>query len=152
MRPLLFSVTLFTGLFAAVAAFAAEVEERIEEGSLSFNGGRGFSNAVLLITGPGDFEREETAGQGLPVFRAKNSGSLADGLYQYALTAATDEKVKIKKKVDNGRGASARDHILKPFAMHGTFVVKNGTIVAAQEVKDGVDGDPEETKAATDTK
>ncbi len=143
MKPILFSLTLLAAMATAAAAFATEVEERIENGALSFTGGQNLSNAVLLIVGPGDFEKEETAIRGLPVFRAQNSGRLVDGLYQYTLSAATDEKVKITRQLDNGRGATQRDYVLKPFSKHGTFVVSKGTIIAADTADGGSDGDAE---------
>lgn len=133
MKPFLFSLTLSAGLALGSVVGAQEVEERIQSGVLSFSGGNSFTNAVLMITGPNEYEREETASRGLPVFRAKNSGRLVDGFYQYTLTAATDEKVEIKNPVDNGRGELARNYTLKPFAKSGAFVVKDGTIEVARD-------------------
>lgn len=143
MKPLLFSLTFAAGLVAGLAVSAAEVEARIENGALSFTGGQNLTNAVLMITGPGEFEKEETASRGLPVFRAQNSGRLADGLYQYSLTAATDEKIKIKNPMDNGRGSAARDYLLKPYSMQGSFLVSKGTILPADNVEGGTDKDAE---------
>lgn len=147
MKPVLFALSLFAGLALGAAASAVEVKERLQNGALSFSGGQSFSNAVLFITGPDDYEREETAARGLPVFRAQNSGKLVDGLYQYSLSAATDEKVKIKKEIDNGRGDLARDYTLKPFSMSGNFMVKKGTIIAVDAANTGADVDPEENEA-----
>jgi len=140
MRSKIYGLALVASLAMAGAA-AAEVEERIQNGALSFSGGNGFTNAVLTITGPGEFETEETASRGLPVFRAQNSGRLLDGLYQYSLVAATDEKLVIKNKIDNGRGAAARDFTYKPFAKYGAFLVSKGTIMPADDVAGGADGD-----------
>lgn len=144
MRPLLFALGLAACLAGATAAIA-EVEARIENGVLSFVGGQTYTNAILQITGPGDFELEETAVKGLPVFRAKNSGRLKDGLYQYSLTAATDEKVQIpeKDKLDNGRGSAARDYRLKPFFLSGAFYISEGTMKNAEDVEGGADKDTE---------
>lgn len=125
------------------AARAAEVEARLQAGSLSFSGGAGFSNASLLITGPNDFEVEETASRGLPVFRVQG-GLMKDGFYQFSLSAATDQKVKIKRAIDNGRGADARDYTLKPFYMTGMFEISRGTIVPVDEMKSGADSDATE--------
>ncbi len=129
-------------LLAAPAALAQDVEVRLQAGSLSFTGGQGYTNAVLQITGPDDFETEETASRGLPVFRVQG-GRMKDGFYQYNLTAATDEKVEIKRQVDNGRGEAQRNYVLKPFHLSGMFEISRGTIVPAEEMKEGADGDSE---------
>ena len=138
-------LTLIAGLSAglATAGFAAEVEARLQAGALSFTGGSGFTNAVLYITGPDDFEAEETASRGLPVFRVRG-GRMKDGFYQYTLTAATDEQVKIKKPIDNGRGSNARDYTLKSFNLNGMFEIERGVIVPLDETAAGADGDAKE--------
>jgi len=137
------SLTIAAGLAAVTAAHSAEVEARLQAGSLSFSGGSGFTNASLLITGPDDFEAEETASRGLPVFRVQG-GRMKDGFYQFTLSAATDEKVKIKRAIDNGRGSGARDYTLKPFNLSGMFEIARGTIVPLDEMKQGADGDATE--------
>lgn len=139
-------IRLFTSIFFAFGlgmaggVHAAEVEARLQTSALSFSGGSGFTNATLLVTGPNDFEAEETASRGLPVFRVQG-GRAKDGFYQYTLSAATDEKVKIVKPVDNGRGSDARDYTLVPFHMSGMFEIRKGRIVPAEEMADGADGD-----------
>ncbi len=145
MRSQIFAVGLAAGLAAGTATWAAEVEVRIENGVLSFVGGQSYTNATLQITGPGDFELEETAVKGLPVFRAKNSGRLKDGLYQFSLIAATDEKETIpaKENLDNGRGSAARDYRLKPFYLSGAFYISEGTMKDAEAVEGGADKDSE---------
>jgi len=127
----------------ATAGFSADVKVRLQSGALSFSGGSGFTNAVLKITGPNDFEAEESSSRGMPVFRVRG-GRMKDGFYQYTLTAATDEQVKIKKPIDNGRGSNARDYTLKSFHMSGIFEVKRGVIQPQQELAAGADGDAAE--------
>ncbi|MCG6904420.1 MAG: hypothetical protein LJE68_17250 [Rhodobacter sp.] len=143
MKHKALSLLLAVGLAGVSTASAAEVEARLQAGSLSFSGGTGFTNAQLLITGPDDFEAEETASRGLPVFRVQG-GRMKDGFYQYTLSAATDEKVTIKRPVNNGRGATERDYLLKPFNMTGIFEISRGTIVPQEEMKTGSDGDSSE--------
>ena len=130
-------------MVSSEAVFAAEVEARLQTSALSFSGGTGFTNAVLLVTGPDDFEAEESASRGLPVFRVQG-GRIKDGFYSYTLSAATDEQVKIVKPVDNGRGSTARDYTLKPFHLSGMFEVRKGRIVPIEDMAAGADGDPEE--------
>lgn len=127
-------------IFSAGAAFSADVEARFQPGSLSFSGGTGFTNAVLTVTGPDDFEKEETAKRGLPVFRVVG-GRMRDGFYQFSLSAATDEKVKIKKPLNNGRGDAGRDHTFVPFHMSGIFEISRGTIVPPEKLDASADGD-----------
>lgn len=141
-KALVISLALSLGLVPG--AVAAEVEARYQTSALSFSGGVTFSNAVLKVTGPDDFEAEETASKGLPTFRVRG-GRMKDGFYQFTLTAATDEKVKIKRPIDNGRGANARDYTLKPFSMSGMFEVSRGTILPVKgAADDGPDGDATE--------
>ena len=143
MKPKLLSLFAAISLACAAPSWSAEVEVRLQAGALSFSGGSGFTNAHLLITGPNDFEAEETASRGLPTFRVRG-GRMKDGFYQFTLSAATDEKVKIKRKVDNGRGDDTRDYTLKPFHLSGMFEISRGTIVPADEMKDGADVDASE--------
>jgi len=144
MKTKILSMGFAIGFAAAGALYAAEVEPRIQSSALSFTGGSGFTNATLLINGPDDFEAEETASRGLPVFRVQG-GKVRDGFYNFTLSAATDEKVKIKRPVDNGRGNDARDHTLKPFYLSGMFEVRKGRILPPEEMAAGADGDPEES-------
>ena len=127
-------LTLAIGAFFGVgtAVFGADVSPRFEPGALSFSGGRDFTNGRLFITGPDDFEAEETSSKGLPVFRVQG-GRIRDGFYRFSLSAATAEKVKIKKPIDNGRGASAKDYTLKPFSLSGMFQIKRGAILEIDE-------------------
>ncbi|MDJ0826859.1 MAG: hypothetical protein QNJ16_15280 [Rhodobacter sp.] len=128
----------------AGTAVAAEVEARIQSGSLSFSGGNNYTNAQLMITGPQGYEAEQTASRGLPIFRVQGAGRMVDGLYQYSLVAATDEKVPLKNALNNGRGPDARQHAFKPFSMYGAFRVEKGVLMPADETKSGVDGDATE--------
>ncbi|MEL7115717.1 MAG: hypothetical protein AAGP08_09005 [Pseudomonadota bacterium] len=123
-------------------ALAEEVELRLQPSALSFKGGASYTNAALKITGPDDFEAEETSSRGLPVFRV-TGGRFIDGVYYFSLSAATDEEVAIKRPIDNGRGDSARDSIQKPFHMDGAFRIRRGLIEPLEaggtqdEVSDG---------------
>lgn len=136
-----FCLGLGAVLLSAGAALA-EVEVRLQAGALSFSGGAGYTNAQLLITGPNDFEQIETASRGMPVFRVRG-GRMQDGFYQYTLTAATNERVKIKKPIDSGRGSAAKDYVLKPYSLSGMFEIKRGTIVPLADTAPGADKDQE---------
>ena len=143
MKHSLLSFLVATGIGVSSASWGADVEVRLQAGALSFSGGSGFTNAHLMITGPNDFEAEETASRGLPTFRVRG-GRMKDGFYQFTLSAATDEKVKIKRQIDNGRGDDTRDYTLKPFHLSGMFEISRGTIVPVEDMKDGADSDATE--------
>lgn len=124
----------------ASVGFGEEVTERLSPGALSFVGGASYTNARLQIYGPDDFESEETSSRGLPVFRVRG-GTVKDGVYRYTLSAATDEQVPIKKKVNNGRGENARDFTFKPFYKQGVFRVSRGLIEPLDDTpEDEVEG------------
>jgi len=112
---------------SATASFAADVVERLLPSALSFVGGASYPTAQLSIYGPDDFEATEKTSRGWPVFRVRG-GTMQDGVYRYTLTAATDEQLPIKKKVNNGRGESARDFTFKSFHMQGIFRISRGLI------------------------
>ena len=145
MKRALLALVAFVGF--AGAAWSADVEVRYTPGALSFSGGTSFTNAVLEIRGPNDFEAVETASRGLPVFRVRG-GKIRDGFYQFSLSAATDEKVKLKKQVDNGRGQNARDYTFKPFYLSGVFQIERGTLKepAREENGNSEQGDDEKAK------
>lgn len=131
-------------LTAAGTVRAAEVEARIQSGSLSFAGGTNFTNAQLLITGPQGFEAEETRPRGLPQFRVQGAGRMVDGLYQYSLVAASDEKIPLQNTMNNGRGPDAPKTEFRPFAMYGTFRVEKGQILPPDDSVEGADSDATE--------
>ena len=54
MKRALLALVAFVGF--AGAAWSADVEVRYTPGALSFSGGTSFTNAVLEIRGPNDFE------------------------------------------------------------------------------------------------
>ncbi len=132
MKKSILTLTISAFLGFSTAVLGADVAPRFEPSALSFSGGRDFTNGRLLITGPDDFEAEESSSKGLPVFRVQG-GRMRDGYYQFSVSAATAEKVKIKKPVDNGRGAAAKDYTLKPFSLSGMFQIKRGAILEIDE-------------------
>ena len=124
---------LVLGLALGTAAQAQEeVTERLQSTSLSFSGGRDFTNAVLTVNGPDGYLKEETTTRGLPIFRLQTAGRLVDGFYSYSLVAASDEEMPVNTSIDNGRGEAAKDTMLKPFSMYGTFRVEAGLLTASE--------------------
>jgi len=105
------------------------VVEQLQTTSLSFSGGHRFTNAVLTITGPHGYMREETALRGLPVFRLQTAGRLSDGYYRYALVAASDQVAQAKPVFANGRASATSGAAKVPFALYGAFLVQAGRFI-----------------------
>jgi len=118
---------------APAAMAEEEVEERVQSTSLSFSGGRNYTNATLKVYGPNDYLKEETVNRGMPVFRLQTAGRLVDGFYSYTLLAASDEEIPVDTSVDNGRGEAARTTMKKPFALYGRFQVVDGLLKAVDD-------------------
>lgn len=123
---------IFGAAIATSAVAQADVEARIQPTSLSFAGGQNYTNAVLMVTGPNEYEHEATAARGLPIFRLQSAGRLLDGYYQFSLVAATDKTVPIKKPIDNGRGPDAPTTQKVPFSMYGAFRVEKGRLLEVE--------------------
>lgn len=140
MRRSFFGIALALALPVAAVA-AQEVEPRIQSTSISFSGGQSFTNAVLTVTGPNDYMREESASRGMPIFRLQSAGRLIDGYYQFSLIAATDKEVPRKSTLNDGRGEDARRTEFVPFSMQGAFRVEQGLIVPLEESEGGADSD-----------
>jgi hypothetical protein len=87
------------------------------------------SNVTLTIAGPEDFAATAFAPSGVPSIDLARVGPMADGLYHYQLTAATQEKVRSVAKLDNGRDDRGRIESRKGVVSSGTFWVKDGVIV-----------------------
>ncbi|MAQ86208.1 MAG: hypothetical protein CMH12_23930 [Maritimibacter sp.] len=140
LAPLVLAVSLSSAAFAA-----PDIEARVQSTSISFAGGQNFSNAVLTVTGPDGYTREESATRGMPIFRLQTAGRLVDGYYQFALTAATDEVIPLRNKMNNGRGPEARTTEYRAFNMSGAFRVQQGLIVPIDETAgEGADTDATE--------
>ncbi len=146
MRTVIPAAAFALSLTLAGAALAApDIEARVQPTSISFAGGQNYTNAVLTVTGPDGYVKEESALRGLPIFRLQTAGRLVDGYYQFALSAATDEVIPLRNKMDNGRGAGARTTEYRAFNMSGAFRVEKGLIVPVDETA-GEGGDVDATE------
>jgi len=123
------------------AAQALDIVQRNNATALWFDGGQGFTNATLQITGPDGFTSNVSAARGLPTFNVQGAGRLQDGLYKYVLTAASANKVKVDSELDNGRGDAAKSEMFEPFSKFGAFRISRGTIVTDSEAMRGSDQD-----------
>ena len=136
------------GLAACLAAgisstcFAQDLKatQRLSETQIGFDLGGSYGNYTLTVTGPNGFHASASSKTGTPSIDLRRFGAFDDGIYNYQLTASTDEKVVVRTALDNGRGGSPTNTMLKSVAMSGQFEVKGGTIVkydpnAREEVK-----------------
>ena len=92
------------------------------------------SNLTLSIAGPNNFSATAFSKSGAPSIDLRRFGSVEDGTYTYQLTAATDEKVKSRARIDNGRDQASAEP-LKGVSTSGTFNVKDGVIVKRVSAK-----------------
>ena len=84
------------------------------------------ANVTLSITGPNEFHATVSS-KGAATLDLARFGQVDDGEYTYHLTAATEEPVKIRTPLDNGREGGKAG--VKSAAASGTFLVKDGLIV-----------------------
>lgn len=128
----------FTSLAVAVALLlttqavkAAEAVEQHNSNAIWFENWIGLNNASLRVVAPDGQITDIFAASGTPVFQLSGSEVL-DGVYSYELNAATEERISIVNKVDNGRGNAARDDLATPYNLSGSFTVSRGVIVTPE--------------------
>jgi hypothetical protein len=122
------------GILASTAVFANEPVQRTNTSTLWFENWGALSNATLTIVDPEDGQTTVFSASGSPKFSLTDIAPVADGVYSYELTAATDEMVTIKNPIDNGRGKAAKNQIPIPFQMTGSFTVSRGVITVDEEI------------------
>jgi hypothetical protein len=88
-----------------------------------------YSNATLTVTGPHGFHAQTSAKGGALALDLRQFGSVDDGTFTYQLTAAADEKTKVRTTLDNGRDTREPTEIPKSATMSGTFRIVRGEIV-----------------------
>jgi len=100
-----------------------------------FENWKGLSNATMTVAQPNGEIVSLFAAKGTPVFELKGR-EVVDGVYRFEITAATEERVKIVNKLNNGRGDAARDTVAKSYQLAGQFHVQRGVIVVPKDVKE----------------
>ena len=95
-----------------------------------------YANATLSISGPNNFHASNYSKGGSLGIDLSQFGALADGIYNYQLTAAGPETVAVSTSLDNGRAKPAATQSVG-VAWSGTFQVKNGTINMPGSPKSG---------------
>lgn len=120
-------------LFLTSTAQAADPISQHNSNAFWFVNWFGLTNATLNVVAPNGEMATVFAASGTPVFEL-DRGKAMDGVYQYELTAATEEKLRIVNPQNNGRGDNASDTAAKPFYLTGQFVVSRGVITTPDEM------------------
>ncbi len=133
--------TLFaaaTLLAAGLATPASSAEERFSGDAVQIVLAGQVHNTPLSVAGPGGYYAQAFAKAGSPMIKLSQHGPVADGLYIWQVTAATNEMVEVR---DNGlRSGSTKSSgyrraspgtitINKGTAESGSFRVENGAIL-----------------------
>jgi hypothetical protein len=119
---------LAAGLTVSCWAEDLKATQRTSETQIGFDPGGNYNNYVLNVTGPHGFHARAASQTGTPSIDLRRFGAYDDGVYNYHLTASSDEKVTLRSALDDGRATRA-DAMLKGVAMSGQFEVKGGAIV-----------------------
>jgi len=88
-----------------------------------------FANATLNVTGPNGFHASTYSKSGAVAIDLSRFGRLADGTYNYEVTASGREMIAIRTPLDNGRSGQIKTEQPVPVSISGTFRVNDGTIV-----------------------
>jgi hypothetical protein len=142
MRPTTFGLMacLVVGISGACWAQDLKATQRLSDTQIGFDLSGSYGNYTLTVTGPNGFHASATSKTGTPSIDLRRFGAFDDGIYNYHLTASTDEKVSVRTALDDGREGGPTHSMLKGVSMSGQFEVKGGTIVkydpaAREEVK-----------------
>jgi len=102
---------------------------RLSETQIGFDLGGSYGNYTLTVTGPNGFHAIASSKTGTPAIDLRRIGAFDDGMYNYQLTASSDDKIAVRTALDDGREGGPTRSMLKGVAMSGHFEVKGGTIV-----------------------
>ena len=103
--------------------------QKFTETQIGFEPGATYGNYTLTVTGPNGFHATASSKSGAPSIDLRRFGALEDGIYNYHLTASSDEKVPLRSTLDNGRDGGPANSMLKGRVGERVFHVKGGTIV-----------------------
>ncbi len=108
------ATTLATPTFSAEERFSGDVVQIVPDGQVH--------NTTLSIAGPGGYYAQAYAKAGMPMIKLSQHGTLADGIYIWQVTAATDDLIEVR---DKGPPASRCAKIAFDFAV--PRISENGT-------------------------
>ena len=137
MKNKLIGLGLAFGLVASFA-MAKETPKPVQQhnsNAVWFENWTGLKNTSMTIQAPDGEVTTIFAQTGTPVFQLSGQ-EVADGIYRYELSAATEETVKIVNKQNNGRGDASKDSAAVPYRLNGHFTVYRGVIVTPKDIKE----------------
>jgi len=133
--------------------------EYFDGSTISFDFKGNFSNATLSVTGPNGFNSSIFRTNGAPTLNLSQSSdnssgqkslsgksstsalpseeTLVDGKYNYQITVATDEIIKVVDKGNNGREENSKTTKNVGKTQSGFFRVKDGAIVSYLDIQEG---------------
>ena len=131
MKPAAFGLaaSLAVGVSSACWAQDLNAVQKFTDTQIGFETSGTYSNFTLTISGPNGINASAASKTGTPTIDLRRIGTFDDGIYNYHLTASTDEKVPVRTALDNGRAGGPTDAIFKSVSLSGVFQVKGGTIV-----------------------
>ncbi len=124
------ATSLITPVFSAEERFSGDVVQVVPDGQVH--------NTTLSIAGPGGYYAQAYAKAGSPIIKLSQHGPVADGLYIWQVTAATDELIEVRddglssersKPSSYRRASPGMITINKGTAESGSFRVENGAIL-----------------------
>jgi hypothetical protein len=131
VSALALATCLAAGISSAGSAQDLKATQRLNETQIGFDLSGSYGNYTLTVTGPNGFQASAASKVGTPAIDLRRFGAFDDGTYHYHLTASSDDKVRVKTPLDNGREGGPTDSMLKAVSLSGQFQVKGGTIVKA---------------------
>ncbi len=121
---------LITPVFSAEERFSGDVVQIVLAGQVH--------NTTLSVAGPDGYYAQAFAKAGTPMIKLSQHGPVADGIYIWQVTAATDELIEVRDKglrLGGTKNSSYRRTspgtitINKGTAESGSFRVQGGSIV-----------------------
>jgi hypothetical protein len=128
-RAIALAACLAAGMSTACWADDLKATPKFTDTQIGFEPGGTYGNFTLTMTGPNGIHASVSSKTGAPSIDLVKLGARDDGIYNYQLTASTDEKVPVRTGLDNGRGGRPVDSVLRSVSLNGQFEVKGGTIV-----------------------
>ncbi len=126
----LLATTLDTPTISAEERFSGDVVQVVPDGQVF--------NTTLSIAGPNGYYAQAYAKAGTPMIKLSQHGKVADGIYIWQVTAATDEMIEVpdeglRSGSSNSSGYLSTSpgmiRVNKGTAESGSFRVQNGSIL-----------------------
>jgi hypothetical protein len=120
---------LAAGIPSACLADDLLATEQFAGTTVEFKMGKLYGIVTLTVAGPNGLNASAAARSTSPAIDLKRLGDFDDGQYTYHLTASTDERVKLRTPLDDGRDQKPATEQLKGVSKSGVFNVTRGQIV-----------------------